>query len=197
MPIYLQSVKRNPRARRNMAFPKIVTLPSGMSVQVDDMAELLALTGGHAPASSGGSAAAPSDDRSSGGGRSSSRRSSSSGGGRGRGSRKARTFEPRPDGTPVSYSQGRLIGNSVGGMVNYCQPQEGESHGDALTRMGLDFNKASEVITQLMEAGVHRSWGGQPTGLALIAQRILTEVGGITCSTKTKNNPASWGRRRW
>jgi hypothetical protein len=44
MPLYLKRVQRNPRARRNMAFPKIVTLADGTTVEVDDMAELLAIT---------------------------------------------------------------------------------------------------------------------------------------------------------
>ncbi len=86
----------------------------------------------------------------------------------------------------VTYQQGRLIGTAIGGMAAYCTPLEGESHAEALTRGGLNRGSASRVIAALMDEGL-----GSPAGTrkpnspeALLAQRILTEVGQFVCRRK-------------
>jgi hypothetical protein len=103
----------------------------------------------------------------------------------------------RPAGTPVSYNQGKTIGCSVGGMAAYCPQFQGAgmTHGAALTELGLDFNTASQVMETLIAEGVKRGFPGrQPDEPeALLAQQILTKVGGVTCGVKS--NPRQRRRR--
>ena len=79
----------------------------------------------------------------------------------------------------------RAIGFSIGGFgAGYCQPRPQESHLSALMRMGLDYNKAGAVLDAMSAAGVLRAIPGRKPfePEARVAQRILAEVGGISCA---------------
>ena len=54
---------------------------------------------------------------------------------------------------PVTYAQGRTIAMACGGIKTICANyEEGDSAAEALTEMGLNKGKASEVIDALKRA---------------------------------------------
>ena len=58
-------------------------------------------------------------------------------------------------GKPVSYTQARMIGRSVGGMeVLGKKPKEGLRYEDVLIAKGLTFAKANAIIDAMKKAGV-------------------------------------------
>ncbi len=117
--------KKNGRARRNMAFPKIINHPTLGPIQVDDMEEfqaLLASTGGAAAPS-----AAPTPGLTFGGGS------------RGRGERKPY------DTTKIVASRAMEL---LGGRKAICPGKKGLSKG-ILSSYGLGLAKQRELITKV------------------------------------------------
>lgn len=188
MPIFLERRANNTlgvRARNNMAWPKIAIFPGGGQMDVADFAEAqqAMAAGARVIERTGGTRKGPMKFSASAEGRRSSEPA------RKAPARKPREFALKEAGEPVSYSQGKVIGCSIGGMEAYCTPMQGESHAEALTRLGLDYNKAHAVLNALTEAGLKRPFPGlKPTEPdAIRAQQILTEIGGITC--RIQRNP--------
>ena len=112
---------------------------------------------------------------------------------------KKKAARQKVDPNVVSYKQGRVIGLSVGGRNAYCPQYHGTrvSHAVALTEMGLDRQRASAVIDEMVGAGVLRHHPGIETTpkQKSVAREILYRVGGVQC--KVKNNPRRrFSRRR-
>jgi hypothetical protein len=99
--------------------------------------------------------------------------------------------ELQDPGGPVSYSQAKFIGMSIGGMAAYC-PQyvhEKVSHQQALIEMGLTKGAASAVIDVMKSRGVYMQ---RDPGSQAAARQILEEVGRVSCPVPK----ASLGQRR-
>lgn len=185
MPIYLENLGNGTlgaRARRNMSFRY-------GPYEVDTLAELKALQAEFPEYSRAAGKSAAARGR----GASTERaRVSTSTPARGSGTKEKKAakkeyaFVPREPGSPVSYMQGKTIGCSIGGMSAYCTPLEGESHAAALTRMGLDFNKANAVIDELIRLDIARVYPGRKPNEpeALQSQAILTQLGGVACGVR-------------
>ena len=111
--------------------------------------------------------------------------------------RKPFTGQVRDPQGPVTYTQAKVIGKSIGGMAAYC-PQYAHkkvSHLQALTEMGLTTKgQASAVLDALEAAGVLRAHGGIHTTAAqqARARAILAEVGGVVCPTAAQNPHGYW-----
>lgn len=188
MPIYLENLGNGTlgaRARRNMSWPKVAIFPDGGKMDVADLSEAREAMGAGArvveKAAARGRGASTERARVS-----TSTPARGSGTKEKKAAKKEYAFVPREPGSPVSYMQGKTIGCSIGGMSAYCTPLEGESHAAALTRMGLDFNKANAVIDELIRLDIARVYPGRKPNEpeALQSQAILTQLGGVACGVR-------------
>jgi hypothetical protein len=81
----------------------------------------------------------------------------------------------------VTYAQGKIIALACGGIKNICPAyEEGASSAEALTEMGLNKGKASDVIEALDRAGLKQPNFGDPVKMRR-ATELLNAIGGITC----------------
>lgn len=118
--------------------------------------------------------------------------------------RREYTGELRDPGAPITFSQAKIIGGSVGGMRGLCpaavtpKGQRGPSFKDVLTNAGMTKGSASAAIDAMEAAGVLRPHRGIPfdASKAAHALQILAQVGGITCPVPYGSSAAAnpWGR---
>lgn len=99
----------------------------------------------------------------------------------------------------VTYAQGRMIAAACGGIKKICPNyEEGDSAAEALTEMGLNKGKASDVIDALEQAGLKEfNFGDENAAKARKATEILNRIGGISCrvpSASRSSAPRSTGR---
>lgn len=145
-------MRRNPRARRNMAYPKLAVFPDGTTMEVDDAEEAADARARGANIRSMSSA----DGKGTGTRRKRSRRQaepddepprSRRGRGRGRGE-----YSPpeNPD-APISFGQATLIGAAGGGFAAICPQVEAMRQEEGVK---VSWKQFFDVVAPGMTAGV-------------------------------------------
>lgn len=115
---------------------------------------------------------------------------------RGGGGNKAFVISPEKAGGPVSPGQGKYITSSIGGFAKLCGSKEAAEaarqagfSSDMLNTMGLTFEGASNVISEMKRRGVdgfnQSDTDPEKLAKAAVAREILFSVGGISCAAKS------------